>query len=102
MIESKHRANVSLRPGNQVLDGKDRKQKHRPGSAPLTREEVSSAHVSAGETDHLFVTPEDDFPILSDLDLNKANEEVEEMRKKLMADVKAAAQDDLRLKLDEL
>ncbi|KAL5008256.1 hypothetical protein ScPMuIL_013837 [Solemya velum] len=102
MIESKHRANVSLRPSDLVLDKKDRKRKDRPGSAPQTKEEVASAHVSAGETDHLFEACEDDFSVTPNIDLEKVNEEVESIRQKLMADVKVMTQDDLSSKLSDL
>lgn len=99
MLKSKHRAEVSLTPGNHELDNKQRKPKVRPGSAPITKGETENAQLSAGELDHL--KQDEEVDIRPTVLLPEDSAEVEEMRKELMEDIKSMSKEELLKVLEE-
>ena len=99
MLKSKHRAEVSLTPGNHELDNKQRKPKVRPGSAPITKGETETAQLSAGELDHL--KQDEEVDIRPTVLLPEDSAEVEEMRKELMEDIKSMSKEELLKVLEE-
>lgn len=99
MLRSKHKADVNLTPGDLELDNKQRQPKDRPGSAPVTREETKTAHLSAGELDHLKHREEPD--IRPTVLLPEDSAEVEAMRRTLMEDIKGMSKEDLLKVLED-
>ncbi|KAL3854609.1 hypothetical protein ACJMK2_013872 [Sinanodonta woodiana] len=99
LLRSKQKADISFKPGDQKLDEKEKqtKPKERPGSAPITKIEYSEAQTTAGETDHLL--PQEDDMIRPNVLLPEDSEEIKELRRKLMEDIKRLSKEDL-LKLN--
>ena len=93
MLHSKHKAEISLHPGLKEVENKDRVPKVRPGSAPTTNRETESAALSAGELNHLQHAEEED--IRPTVLLPEDSEEIEEMRKSLMQDIKSMSKEEL-------
>ncbi|KAK6165261.1 hypothetical protein SNE40_022219 [Patella caerulea] len=93
LIKVKERSNVNLIASDPDLEKRARKPKTRPSSAPTTNVEGVKAHLSAGETDHLF--PAEEF-IRPDTVLPEDNPETEQMREDLFSeDVKVFSKEDL-------
>ncbi|XP_046555464.1 LOW QUALITY PROTEIN: myosin-6-like [Haliotis rubra] len=83
LIKVKERSKVNISAADPTLEQLGRVPKVRPGSAPITRQESKSAHLSAGETDHLhkpkeFVRPETVVP--------QEDPELEKIREKLFSE----------------
>ncbi|XP_053385930.1 flagellum-associated coiled-coil domain-containing protein 1-like isoform X3 [Mercenaria mercenaria] len=93
MLQSKHKAEVNLTPGLKEIEDKQRVPKLRPGSAPITKSETQTAALSAGETEHLK-TPEGDS-VRPTVVLPEDSEEIEQLRKSLMKDVKSMPKEEL-------
>ncbi|CAH1790187.1 unnamed protein product [Owenia fusiformis] len=53
IINTRNRAMVNLAGGDLTLDDKPRKPFERPTSAPVTRPEAETAHLTASQTEHL-------------------------------------------------
>ncbi|ESP00749.1 hypothetical protein LOTGIDRAFT_205203 [Lottia gigantea] len=93
LIKVKERSNVNLIANDPDLEKRARKPKTRPGSAPTTHIEGITAHLSAGETDHLqkhaeFIRPNTVLPT--------DTPEIEKLRKNLFAEgVKEYTKEDL-------
>lgn len=93
MLVSKHKADVNLSPGLQDIKDEEKVPKVRPGSAPVTRKETHTAALSAGETDHL--KPNEDENVVPTVILPEDSEEIEQLRRSLMEDVKAMSKEEL-------
>ena len=99
MLKSKHKADVSFTPSSHELENKQRQPKVRPGSAPITKGETETAQLSAGELDHL--KQEEDENIRPTVLLPEDSEEIEEMRRDLMEDIKSMSKEELLKVLEE-
>jgi hypothetical protein len=93
MLQSKHKAEVSLTPGLKEIEDKQRQPKVRPGSAPITKNETESAALSAGETEHLKSAENDS--VRPTVILPEDSAEIEQLRKSLMEDVKSMPKEEL-------
>ncbi|XP_060575551.1 RB1-inducible coiled-coil protein 1-like [Ruditapes philippinarum] len=93
MLQSKHKAEVSLTPGLKEIEDKQRQPKVRPGSAPITKTETESAALSAGETEHLKSAENDS--VRPTVILPEDSAEIEQLRKSLMEDVKSMPKEEL-------
>ncbi|XP_025076669.1 centrosomal protein of 164 kDa-like isoform X3 [Pomacea canaliculata] len=92
LIKTKHKANISIAFSAEDLNSQ-RTPKVRPSSAPGTRCETKKAHLSAGETDHLFRPTE---YIQPDHLFSLENPETEKLRQELLAtDIRKVTREDL-------
>lgn len=94
MLKSKHKAEVSLTPGLKEIEDEERIPKVRPGSAPITKSETFTAALSAGETDHLLVKESEN--VRPSVILPEDSEEIEQLRRTLMEDVKSMSTEELQ------
>ncbi|XP_041374436.1 centrosomal protein of 164 kDa-like isoform X2 [Gigantopelta aegis] len=99
VIKSKERANVNMSATVPELEKLQRERKSRPASAPTTRREANTAHLSAGETDHLhrpkkLIHPEPSY-------IAETSPETEQLRKELLSqNVRVFTKEDLLNALD--
>lgn len=91
LIESKKRADVALTPGLELgISG----AKARPGSAPLTKRELEDAQFSAGQFDD-FSKEDNEEVIRPDVNLNEVNEDIEQIRRNIMEDIKVPSKEEI-------
>lgn len=85
MLKSKHKADVSLAPGEIFTPEEKSKRtlKYRRSSAPITQDEAELAFQSSGKFD---TSADDDDFILADPIIPETREEIERMRRELLGD----------------
>ena len=101
MLLSKKKSDVSFTPGDPEYEDRESQPKVRPGSAPMTRRELEVAHLSAGKTEHLIDEEEEVTPMPDHL-FSEVNEEVEELRRQIMADIKVPTKEEMLTALKDL
>ncbi|XP_061188171.1 centrosomal protein of 112 kDa-like isoform X1 [Saccostrea echinata] len=98
MLHSKQRSDVSFAPGDPEYEEVIHKPKTRPGSAPLTKREMETAHSSVGNTEHLL--EKEDIPEFPDTVLPEVSKEIEELKKQIMSDIKVPTKEEMLQALD--
>ncbi|XP_062610227.1 early endosome antigen 1-like [Saccostrea cucullata] len=98
MLHSKQRSDVSFAPGDPEYEEVTHKPKTRPGSAPLTKREMETAHSSVGNTEHLL--EKEDIPEFPDTLLPEVSKEIEELKKQIMSDIKVPTREEMLQALD--
>ena len=87
MLKSKHKADVSLTPGEIYTpeEKSNKTLKYRRSSAPITDKEAEIVHQVSGK----FKNPNDDKDdfIIADPVIPDTREEIEEMRKELLGEI---------------
>lgn len=87
MLKSKHKADVSLTPGEIFTPEEKSKKtlKYRRSSAPITDEEAEIAHKVSGKFE-ISNDSKDDF-VMADPVIPDTRQEIEDMRKELLGEI---------------